>query len=309
MNANRFYTLLLVPEKSSAVRKWILPSWVFRGGLIGFVLLLILIAIMLIDYAYILGQIQENKDLKVENRRLRQQVQIYEQKIASVESTLDRIQTFSTRLKVITNIEERESITTSLNQNPPDAATNIGTIAKPKDPESRTLLDDRERLEERFSLLAHKTLNAEAELHDLYELLADQKQFLYALPTRKPAPGEFTSGFGVRKAPYGGSDKMHEGLDVANYVGTPIYATAFGTVYFAGQKPGYGQTIILDHGYGLTTLYGHTRSILVKSGQKVKRGQKIALMGNSGRSTGPHVHYEVRVNDIPVDPISYVLED
>ncbi len=102
---------------------------------------------------------------------------------------------------------------------------------------------------------------------------------------------------------------MHEGLDIANYPGTPIKATADGVVIFANTKAGYGQTVILDHGYGLETWYAHTRKMLVSKGQKVARGETVALLGNSGRSTGPHLHYEVRVNGTPVDPLSYVLED
>jgi murein DD-endopeptidase MepM/ murein hydrolase activator NlpD len=102
---------------------------------------------------------------------------------------------------------------------------------------------------------------------------------------------------------------MHEGVDVANVVGTPIRSPALATVLYAGRKSGYGQIVILDHGYGLETWYGHTSKVLVKPGQKVKRGQAIALMGNSGHSTGSHLHYEVRVQGIPVDPLAYILEN
>jgi murein DD-endopeptidase MepM/ murein hydrolase activator NlpD len=102
---------------------------------------------------------------------------------------------------------------------------------------------------------------------------------------------------------------MHEGLDVANAVGTPIRAPAQASVVFAGRKSGYGQIVILDHGYGLETWYGHTSKVLVKPGQLVKRGQLIALIGNSGKSTGAHLHYEVRVHGIPVDPLAYILEN
>ena len=121
--------------------------------------------------------------------------------------------------------------------------------------------------------------------------------------------GYFTSGFGVRRSPYGGREKMHEGLDIANYPGTAIRAPADGTVVYAGAKAGYGQTLILDHGYRLETWYAHTRRILVRTGQRVRRGEAIAQLGNSGRSTGPHLHYEVRINGIPVDPLSYILEN
>ena len=177
-------------------------------------------------------------------------------------------------------------------------------------PEDVRLRKEYELLDDRFTDLNRDTLYVEQMLQDQYELLADQKAFLSALPTRKPAVGYFTSGFGVRNSPtLGGRVKMHEGLDIANRPGTPVRAPADGVVAFTDSKSGYGQVVILDHGYGLETWYGHLRKSLVQKGQRVRRGDQIALLGNSGRSTGPHVHYEVRVHGTPVDPLSYILEN
>lgn len=317
--ANRFFTLLIIPEKTSKVRKIVIPNWILRGSLVGTLFLAALGGIMFLDYWYVMGQIEENKELKLENRRLRQQVQIFRNRITTIENTMDRVQTFATRLKVITNIEDRSSSIQSLNESLPEAAENVGkkpdTEAKPdsalldRNPENQILQADYRELEDRFVQLNSSTLTVEQNLQDLYELLVDQKAFLAALPTRQPALGYFTSGFGVRRSPYGGHDKMHEGLDIANRPGTPIQAPANGIVVFAGQKPGYGRTVILDHGYGLETWYGHTSKITVGLNQKIRRGENIALIGNTGRSTGSHVHYEVRVNGIPVDPLSYILEN
>lgn len=337
--ANRFFTILVIPEKSSQVRRFVVPSWALRGSLIGSFFAVVLGSIMLLDYWYVMSQINENKQLKMENRRLRQQVQVFRNKMTTVESTMDRIKTFATRLKVITNIEDRGNLVQSLNQKLPDAATNIGVAPPPSlasaiqagpaapsappaasqptamglaadDPENASLRREYEELDGKFSELSYETLLVEQILQDQYELLADQKAFLSALPTRRPAVGYFTSGFGVRRSPFGdGRDKMHEGLDIANHPGTSIHATADGVVTWADTKPGYGLMVIVDHGYGLETYYGHTKKVLVSKGQKVKRGDDIALLGNSGRSTGPHVHYEVRVHGTPVDPLSYILEN
>jgi murein DD-endopeptidase MepM/ murein hydrolase activator NlpD len=177
------------------------------------------------------------------------------------------------------------------------------------DPEIREITAAKQKLDQKLAQVHANSLSVELELQDLYELLIDQKAFLGALPTRKPAIGYFTSGFGIRRAPFGGEVKMHEGLDIANFPGTTIFAPASGRVTFAGLRPGYGRTVILDHGYGLETWYGHTQKTLVNKGDRVTRGAKIAQIGNSGQSTGPHVHYEVRVHGIPVDPLSYILED
>ncbi len=284
--------------------------------------------VMLLDYWYVMNQIGENKQLKLENRKLKQQVQVFKNRISTIEATLDRVKTFSTRLKVITNIQDRGNLLQTLNSDLPDASSNIGAVAKaspapitdslstsnakpanPADPDEAILMQAYEELENRCDLIQKDSLYLEQTLQNQYELLADQKAFLAALPTRKPAVGYFTSGFGVRKSPFGGRSKMHEGLDIANRPGTPIKAPADGVVVFCDVKTGYGQTLIIDHGYGLETWYGHTWKFLVKKGQKVHRGDTIALLGNSGRSTGPHVHYEVRVHGTPVDPLSYILEN
>jgi len=324
--ANRFFTILIIPEKTSQVRRFVVPSWLLKGTLIGSFFVVVLAGIMLMDYWYVMSQISENKQLKVENRRLRQQVQVFKNKMTTIEGTMERIKTFATRLKVITNIEDRGGLLQSLNKKLPDAATNIGSnspekesqdsvalIAVPaandQDPEEHQLRKDYEELDQKCSELNQETLLVEQVLQDEYELLADQKAFLAALPTRKPAVGYFTSGFGVRKSPYGGRVKMHEGLDIANYPGTLIFAPADGVVVFSDSKPGYGQTIIIEHGYGLETWYAHNRKLMVKKGQRIRRGELIAHLGTSGRSTGPHVHYEVRVNGTPVDPLSYILEN
>ncbi len=379
---NKFYTLMIIPEKTSHVRKIVVPRWALRAAGAGVGFFGLLAAIMFFDYWYVMNQISENKQLKIENRRYRQQVQIYKDKFNTIENTMDRVKTFATRLKVITNIEDHGNLLQTLNRTPlPDAASNVGSTrtvthnlsggnpgdpaaerqlaspshpsgppgaptelkadAKPDSPRDPARLDttsthspnglspspangrsvssseddetllatDLAQLNERFGSLAQESTFLEQVLHDEYELLADKKAFLSARPTRRPSPGYYTSGFGVRKSPFGGRIKMHEGIDIANAVGTPIKATADGVVVFGGIKAGYGNTVIVDHGYGLETWYGHTRKVLVTPGQKIKRGDEIALLGNTGHSTGPHVHYEVRVHGTPVDPLSYILED
>lgn len=311
---NRYYTLLIIPERTSQVRKWLIPSWLVKALGIAGVFLGAVMIIMLLDYWYVMSQISENKELRVENRKLRQQVQVFESRIGSVEDTMERIKTFSMRLKVITNLEDRDKLIESLNENLPEANANIDAqYAQSKDParnpEDIRLTRAQASWDKRFTELSQQTSLLEQELQDQYELLADRKAFLNALPTRKPAVGYFTSGFGVRRSPYGGTEKMHEGLDIANYPGTAIRATAEGTVVYAGAKAGYGQTVILDHGYGLETWYAHNRKIVVRQGQRVRRGETISQLGNSGRSTGPHLHYEVRINGTPVDPLSYILEN
>ena len=117
------------------------------------------------------------------------------------------------------------------------------------------------------------------------------------------------SGFGVRIDPVYHTHRMHTGLDFSAPIGTEVYATGNAKVVFVGWRQGYGNTLELDHGYGYTTLYAHLYKALVRVGQKVKRGDIIALVGNTGKSVGPHLHYEVRIHNKPVDPKNYFFND
>ena len=123
-------------------------------------------------------------------------------------------------------------------------------------------------------------------------------------PELLPCEGRISSGFGLRR--WGRRMKMHKGIDIAAPMGTPIVAPAKGTVEFVGKKGAYGKTVILNHGGKVTTLFGHNSEILVNEGDLVKKGDVISLVGNSGRSTGPHVHYEVRVDGEQVNPSEYI---
>ena len=102
---------------------------------------------------------------------------------------------------------------------------------------------------------------------------------------------------------------MHEGLDIAAAPGTPVFAPADGNVSFVGYDAGYGKLVIIDHGYGVETRYGHNAQTHVALGQKIRKGDLLSNVGNTGRSTGPHLHYEVRVNGAPVDPVKYIVEE
>jgi murein DD-endopeptidase MepM/ murein hydrolase activator NlpD len=298
--ANRFYTIMIVPENAHKPRQFHIPAWTIRLSLILLPILILLGITILLDYRYIASQINENRELQTENRKLRQDVQFYQSRLDSMESSLERIENFSSRLKMITNLMDRDQLSQQM-----EAPLPSSVIA-----EKPAELKSSNPVEFNFDQITNRSYALEQNLHELYELLSDQRSFLNALPTKKPSGGVFTSGFGVRVSPMGdATEKMHEGLDIAASVGTPILTPAAGTVVFAGKKSGYGQIVMVDHGYGLETWYGHTSRVLVRPGQKIKRGQAIALVGNSGRSTGSHLHYEVHVNGIPVDPINYILEN
>ena len=164
-----------------------------------------------------------------------------------------------------------------------------------------TITDD--SLEVSPDELAQKVALLEKRLRD-YELILSQQS---VRPSIWPVTGRLTDFFGPRRNPFGGgSREFHPGQDIANTTGTPIIATANGVIITADWQNGYGRLVEVDHGDGLTTRYGHLSKILVEPGQLITRGQIVGLLGSSGRSTGPHLHYEVRINNEAVNPMDYL---
>jgi hypothetical protein len=147
---------------------------------------------------------------------------------------------------------------------------------------------------------------SEPDLTALMAELEDMRALQEALPSDWPADGRMTSGFGWRRSPFGRTWRFHSGLDISNRRGTPIYVPAPGRVLKAGYNSGYGRMAEIDHGFGITTLYAHCNSIAVREGDLVERGQYLGTIGSTGRSTGPHLHFEVRLDGHPVDPLDYL---
>jgi murein DD-endopeptidase MepM/ murein hydrolase activator NlpD len=145
-------------------------------------------------------------------------------------------------------------------------------------------------------------------LRALERFLGRATRVLAALPSRWPVRGQVNSGYGSRASPWLAKLEFHKGLDIGAPVGTPVKSPAPGTVVFAGVNAEYGQTLILDHGNETKSLYGHLSRLSVAVSEKVQRGEVIALTGNTGRSSGPHLHYEIQVKGQAVNPTSYLWE-
>ncbi len=145
------------------------------------------------------------------------------------------------------------------------------------------------------------------EKEELYKFLENQKTMLASTPSIWPTRGWISSRFGYRVSPFTNQKEFHKGIDISTRMNTPIIAPADGVVSSIGEDHAMGKKITLNHSYGVKTRYGHLSKVLVKKGQYVKRGEKIALVGKSGRTTGPHLHYEVYLNGLPVNPLRYIL--
>lgn len=155
-----------------------------------------------------------------------------------------------------------------------------------------------------LAALESKMNQLEKDLH-VYEARLRERGYT---PSIWPVDGKLESGFGGRRNPFGGSSyEFHSGQDIEAAWGAPVIAGARGKVTFVGWQNGYGQLVVIDHGGGLTTRYGHLSSIVAEQGQTVERGELVGKVGSTGRSTGPHLHYEVRINDEPVNPLQYLL--
>jgi murein DD-endopeptidase MepM/ murein hydrolase activator NlpD len=157
--------------------------------------------------------------------------------------------------------------------------------------------------------LLAETITEEGEsLRALDRLMARASKALATLPSRWPVRGSVNSEFGRRPSPWTQSTEFHSGIDIRAQMGTPIHAPAAGTVVVAGPAHEYGTAVMLDHGQEIKTLYGHLSKVNVKVGQKVERGTLLALSGNTGRSSGPHLHYEIFVKGQPVNPRAYLWD-
>jgi hypothetical protein len=240
-------------------------------------------------------------------------------KIGALEGTIQRIEKFTERLESSVGVESGKL---NMGVGPVSDQEDLGEFLSrvhklPKLSSKAMAQDWREgkfdeyfydkmsfKLDELYEFAA----NLEVRVNEVYEANENTLSFFASSPSLWPVRGWMTSGFGYRRSPWGDGIKMHRGVDLAAPIGTLVVAPSDGTVISAGYKGGYGQAIVIDHGYGIKTLYGHNSQLFVTEGQKVQRGQKISAVGSTGSSTGPHLHYEVHVDGIPTDPMNYILK-
>ena len=297
---NRQYTLIVVSDHSQAVRKFRLQrAWLKKGALAGGALLVVGL-LTITHYFTLLSASSENRTLKEENAQLKSQVLLVQEKVAHVQATLDRVERFDAKLRsAVTHLQDPERNLAIGPVGAPDAAPPAAAPAARENPAA---------LPGRIASLDGEAHRQEASLRELTEYFEDQKSMLASTPSIWPTQGWVTSDFGARLDPYSADRSMHQGLDISTPHGQPVLTPSDGTVVFNGTEGGYGKVLVIDHGYGVKTRYGHLSETFVRLGERVARGQKVAAVGNTGRSTGPHLHYEVRVNGIPENPRKFILE-
>src|SRR5258708_489914 len=334
---DKSYTILLVPDRDAKVKKIRLEHRMLVRVAVCAALVALALIGALAHYFTVVGKVAENELIRAENLELQNRWREAEQKFAHINDELDRVKRLNANLRHITSLNDPDR---KLNmpqaepgQKPPEfvggdavarqpAQAGMGAVGMGKpapsggeghmiadgDSKSPVMAEDGDLLKQ-LDDLGKKVKAQEQEARALKSYFEDQQALLASAPSIWPVRGWVTSDFSVRLDPYTGERVMHEGIDIAGGMGTPVRSPADGTVVFSGLEGGYGHVLVIDHGYGLKTRYGHLSRIEVKVGEKVKRGQFVAAVGNSGRSTGPHLHYEVRVNGVADNPRKFILEE
>jgi murein DD-endopeptidase MepM/ murein hydrolase activator NlpD len=232
----------------------------------------------------------------------RKQIKLFANEINSLKSQIVDLNEFEKKIRIIANIEksaDQENVFGVGGSIPEDLDTNIDLRRK-----NSSFL--REMHEQVGGLNLAKDKQKDG-FESLLHYLENQRNLLASTPAICPTRGWITSRFGYRTSPFTGLKEFHKGLDIATGKGTAVIATANGTVTFVGKKGFLGKVVVLDHGLGIITRYAHLEESLVKSGALVKRGDKIGQVGMTGRTTGSHLHYDVRINGVQVNPEKYII--
>jgi murein DD-endopeptidase MepM/ murein hydrolase activator NlpD len=292
--ANEFYTLIVVPHAKARFRKFQvsvrLTKWVL--GALG-VLALALVAIVA-HYTWINVEVAELERLRGENLALAAKARAYEDNAGRLQARVLTLQGMVTKLGLMAGVEE------SL----PEAGlggvggtTRLETAAPSLD--IGASLQD---MDQTVSALTEKSSRLQA-------FFEDQQVLLASTPSIWPVRGYLSASFGNRKDPFTGMPDFHPGIDVSTPRGTQVIAPADGVVTYRGRRGAYGNALVVDHGYGIVTRYAHLDGYNTRPGQRVRRGDVIGFVGNTGRSTAPHLHYEVWVDDQLRNPIKFILDE
>jgi len=289
MVKSRYLKLILVSASGSRVR-----SLRIRKTFLGFTLCSLLLGGVLFlffawNYVSLQIEFEELQRLRVETSDQRQNLQRLVLDVERLQQDLASLEVSEARIRQLANLEDdRRLIPVAMGGQP--------------DRDNLSLSEIQQQIN---ALQIDIELRRQAQ-QDVRNLLNDQISISRSTPKGWPTRGWLSSYFGERKSPFNGRTVMHDGLDIAANIGTSVTATADGIIARAGYSPTYGNNLVIDHGYGYQTLYAHNSRNLVKVGQRVKRGERIAQVGNTGTSTGPHLHYEVHLNGVPINPRTFL---
>ena len=286
----RYSTIIFVPHARAKFRK----LKVSHRALLSVVSLvtssLCLSTFFSFQYFTAISQTHELNKLQRENRELQVANEQFSKSVESLRGQLHTVEDRTRKLAIIAGI-------TTLDET---AQGGVGGLGQNESLGGNPYRDDVDKM----SFRSHRL---ERDLSVLEQKFVAQSQMLSSTPSIAPVRGILTDGFGGRSDPFTGEPGTHNAIDISSAVGQPVRAPADGLVVKAEWANGYGNCVFLSHGYGFSTRYGHLSSFNVRPGDRVKRGDVIGYVGTTGRSTGPHLHYEVRLNNNPVNPLEYIL--
>lgn len=292
--ANGFYTFIVVPHARARFRKFQvsvrLAKW--TAGVLGFAFLVL--AGVLIHYTSIAAEVFELRGLRSENAALLVRTREYEQSAGKLQARVEQLQQMVMKLGVMAGLE----------QTLPDSSVGgVGGVVSADSlaPAFEAHLD-LHAMDREVSELTKRSVRLE-------EFYKDQTVLLASTPSVWPVRGYLSATFGNRRDPFTGQWDFHTGIDISTPRGTKIQAPADGVVVSCGSKGAYGNAMVIDHGHGVVTRYGHLDGFEVRPGQRLRRGDAIGSVGNTGRSTAPHLHYEVWVQDQAQNPIHFILDE
>jgi murein DD-endopeptidase MepM/ murein hydrolase activator NlpD len=291
----KFYTFLIFPGAHGRLHKIRLPFYVIHL-LLGFSIVgIITVAALASSYARMLLKVSSYNSLRTEREALKTQYRTLESVVAQTNAKLGSLQSLAAEVALTYGFGEPRR---------PQLQESLLRLAA----QSNSNLDSSYQA----SLYAFRLMKAAAANAPIDPILrsfvSDPRFDRSTVPSIWPVRGEVTAGFGQRMDPMSGEGAFHSGVDISAAFGSSVGAAADGIVFAAGQDSGYGNSVLIDHGNGITSMYAHLSKITVVVGQEVRRGQTIGAVGMTGKATGPHLHYEVRVNETPVNPFRYLGE-
>lgn len=280
------FTVIFVPHARAKFRKFNVTNYHLWGAVA--VALVFVVGSAAIAWSHFTNPIEEEQvtRLRTENAELRAVNSSFEESIHELTGKLTEYEERTRQLAIVAGLEEVGG----------ESGLGGPDLGMPVEESAAIAL-----LEERFAGL-------EEELGEVEDRFRERFRWIASVPAISPTRGLFTSGFGSREDPLTGRNALHQGLDISASPGKPVVATADGIVVKAGRLGRLGNAVYISHGFGLTTRYGHMSKIDVRAGDRVSRGDVIGSVGNSGRSTGYHLHYEVREDGRPVNPLAYILD-
>jgi len=294
-------SLLLIPPDSGKVKGFTISLFTISATLGALAITLLLTVFW--GTAYFEEKLDRSQmgKLQTENRFLLQRLSEMDNALHQVRTQVDEIVTKDKSIRKVFDIPEVDPETRQLGTGGTFTSEPIPLVGEA----AFTLYNTQNEIQ---TLLRAAKFENESYAAVLDEV-AGKKFLLDHTPSIHPCDGSISRGFGMKADPFTGLVQLHSGIDFASDYGTPIIATADGKVQFTGWAGRFGKVVIIDHGFGYTTVYGHLSEINVKKGQTVKRWQTIAMMGSTGYSTGPHLHYEVHKNDHPQNPDRFILTE